>query len=134
MVMKRRVAVQSILAVGLSRLAAAAGEKTKVEEFALEFVLASALYGDLPLAEIVPEIARSGAQGLDIWGKPHGTQREELDEIGADAVAALLREHQAKLPAWPIRATAGDADPAAARGRDLGVWRDWTEGSPGRCG
>ncbi|MFM8494347.1 MAG: hypothetical protein ACKOEM_02315, partial [Planctomycetia bacterium] len=39
------------------------------------WILASALYGTFPLAEILPEVAKTGADMIDLWPKPHGTQR-----------------------------------------------------------
>lgn len=91
--MKRRRAIQALAASCLGGVAAA--DKSKV--FEIDYVLASALYGDLPLDVVVPELARAGALGLDLWGKPHGTQREELERMGIGAFAELLRRHGAKL-------------------------------------
>ncbi|MGD9748204.1 MAG: sugar phosphate isomerase/epimerase family protein, partial [Verrucomicrobiales bacterium] len=54
--------------------------------------LASALYGDMKLAEVLPEVSPAGCAGLDLWGKPHATHREEVDEMGVDAFEALLKQ------------------------------------------
>ena len=91
--MKRRRVIQALAASCLGGVRAA----ERSEAFGIDYVLASALYGDLPLDEVVPELARAGVLGLDIWGKPHGTQREELDQMGTESFAELLREHGAKL-------------------------------------
>jgi sugar phosphate isomerase/epimerase len=66
-------------------------------EFQLRYMLASCMYGYTDLAEILPEVAKVGATAIDIWPKVHGNQREQLDEIGEDAFAALLRQHQVSL-------------------------------------
>ncbi len=63
----------------------------------LKYLLASALYGDMKLEQVVPEVRPAGCAGLDIWGRRHGTHREELDEIGVEAFAALLEKHDARL-------------------------------------
>jgi sugar phosphate isomerase/epimerase len=55
-------------------------------------MLASAMYGSLSLAEILPEVKKTGATGIELWPKKHGTQREELDAIGHDQFAAMLKE------------------------------------------
>jgi hypothetical protein len=44
-------------------------------DFRLRYVLASSMFGTLPIAEILPEVARSGAVGIDLWPRPHGSQR-----------------------------------------------------------
>jgi len=63
----------------------------------LRYLLASALYGDMKLAQVLPEVGPSGSVGLDIWGKQHATHREELDEIGVDSFEALLQQRGVKL-------------------------------------
>jgi len=59
----------------------------------LNYMLASAMYGSLPLAEILPEVKKTGATGIELWPKKHGTQREEMDAIGHEKFAAMLKEH-----------------------------------------
>ena len=58
----------------------------------LNYMLASAMYGNLPLAEILPEVKKTGATSIELWPKKHGTQREEMDAIGHDQFAAMLKE------------------------------------------
>jgi sugar phosphate isomerase/epimerase len=69
----------------------------KTEAFKPNYILASPMYGYAPLAQIVPEVAKTGATHLDIWPKSHGNQREQLDEMGEAAFAALLKKHNVKL-------------------------------------
>lgn len=49
------------------------------------------------LAEILPEVAKVGSGDIDIWPKNHGSQREQLDEMGEEAFAELLRQHNVQL-------------------------------------
>lgn len=70
-----------------------------VQPFRLRHLLASALYGDLPLADILPEVAATKCDALDIWCKVHGTQREQATALGDDAFAALLKTHGVRLGA-----------------------------------
>jgi sugar phosphate isomerase/epimerase len=65
--------------------------------FKPNYILASPMYGYAPLAEIVPEVAKTGATHLDIWPKSHGNQREQLDKMGEEAFAALLKKSSVKL-------------------------------------
>lgn len=57
-------------------------------------MLASSMYGSLPLADILPEVKKGGAGGIELWPRKHGTQREELDKIGHEKFAAMLKEHE----------------------------------------
>jgi len=54
------------------------------------FILASALYGTFPLETVLPEVARSGASMVDLWPRPHGSQREEVDLLGVARVREML--------------------------------------------
>jgi sugar phosphate isomerase/epimerase len=85
--MNRRRFVQSLSAL------AAAPVMAVEETWKLNYMLASAMYGSLPLAEILPEVKKTGATGIELWPKKHGTQREEMDAMGHDRFAAMLKEH-----------------------------------------
>lgn len=67
------------------------------EPFRLRYVLSSAMYGEMPLDVILPEVAKTGSEAIDIWCKVHGNQREQIDAMGDDAFAALLAKHRVKL-------------------------------------
>jgi sugar phosphate isomerase/epimerase len=62
-----------------------------------KWILASALYGSFPLAEILPEVAKTGSGMIDLWPKPHGTQREEVDALGAYKLREMLAAQGVKL-------------------------------------
>ena len=79
-----------------ARLAAAPAGSSSTE-FQLRYVVASCMYGTLPLAEILREVRRSGAGEIDIWPRRHGDQREQIEAMGHDRFAELLEEHQVKL-------------------------------------
>ena len=61
--------------------------------FQLNYILASCMYGTLPLAEIVPEVKKIGSDRIDIWPRVHGDQREQVESMGNDAFADLLAAH-----------------------------------------
>lgn len=61
--------------------------------FELNYILASCMYGTLPLAEIIPEAKKIGSDRIDIWPRVHGDQREQVESMGNDAFAELLAAH-----------------------------------------
>jgi len=65
--------------------------------FRLRYILASSLYGTLPLEVILPEVRKTGADSIDIWPLKHGNQREQIAEMGNEKFAALLAQHNVKL-------------------------------------
>jgi sugar phosphate isomerase/epimerase len=65
--------------------------------FKLRYLLSSALYGLGRLEDILPEVAKTGAEHIDLWPRKHGDQREQAAAMGDDAFAALLEKHNVKL-------------------------------------
>ena len=63
-------------------------------KFRLNYILSSSMYGRLPLKEILPEVTKTGADTIDIWPRVHGNQREQIEEMGHEAFAKLLRSHK----------------------------------------
>lgn len=86
------LAASSLAAVSLARSAQA-----QTDTFALNYNLASCMYGELPLDVVVPEVRKIGASSIDIWPRPHGNQREQFDAMGRDAFEALLESHNVSL-------------------------------------
>lgn len=68
----------------------AAFEPAAANRWRPRYILASALYGTFPLAEILPEVVKTGATMIDLWPKPHGSQREEVEALGVDTVREML--------------------------------------------
>ncbi|WP_395751846.1 sugar phosphate isomerase/epimerase family protein [Prosthecobacter sp.] len=77
----------------LSALAAAPAFAADASPWKLNYMLASSMYGNLPLAEILPEVTKTGATSIELWPKKHATQREEMDTIGHDKFAGMLKSH-----------------------------------------
>lgn len=65
--------------------------------FSLKYMLASCLYGYAHVAEILPEVSKTGATAIDLWPMVHGSQREQLDELGEQKFAAMLAQAGVKL-------------------------------------
>ena len=70
-------------------------------KFRLKYILSSSMYGTLPLKEILPEVAKTGADTIDIWPRVHGNQREQIEDMGHDTFVKLLRNH--KTAKGPVR-------------------------------
>lgn len=66
-------------------------------EFRFNYMLASCMYGYTNVWEIIPEVARTGATAIDLWPKIHGSQREQVDEIGEQTFSTLLKRWKVEL-------------------------------------
>jgi len=55
------------------------------------------MYGKTDIGRILGELRKTGAEHIDVWPLVHGDQREQIEKIGLDAFAALLRQHRVKL-------------------------------------
>ncbi len=88
---------QFLQSLALAAAAPLAGRAAAGEPFRLRYILSSAMYGEMPLDVILPEVAKTGSEAIDIWCKVHGNQREQIDAMGDDAFAALLAKHRVKL-------------------------------------
>lgn len=73
------------------------GFAAESDGFTLRYILRGCMYGYTALAETVPEVRKTAATSIDIWPKVHGNQREQLDEMGEEAFAALLKKHDVTL-------------------------------------
>ncbi len=65
--------------------------------FKLRYIVASSMYGRMKLSEILPEVRKAGADYIDIWPEGHANQREQVEEIGNQQFAAMLKRHRVKL-------------------------------------
>jgi sugar phosphate isomerase/epimerase len=90
----RRVFLQTLVAGAVAPVISRAARRP---DFRLRYILSSAMYGEMPLDVILPEVAKTGCEAIDIWCRVHGNQREQITEMGDDAFMKLLRKHQVKL-------------------------------------
>src|SRR5688500_11125706 len=93
--MKRRIFLKNAL-LGAAGAGIAHADAAK-PAFQLNYLLGSAMYGDLPLATVIEETPKTGATQIDVWPRKHGTQREQMDEMGHEKVMELLAKHGVKL-------------------------------------
>ncbi|QDU10593.1 sugar phosphate isomerase/epimerase family protein [Gimesia aquarii] len=87
----------SALSAGLVGNVFAAGTDGNQKPFQLNYIVASCMYGTLPLETILQETPKTGAQYLEIWAKRHGNQREQIDELGIDKTKQLFNKYKVKL-------------------------------------
>ena len=93
--LSRRAWMSSATAVmGTASLAV---EDSATNHWRPNYILSSALYGTATLPEILPEVAKTGATSIDLWPRPHGTQREEIESRGVEQVQQLLEKHDVRL-------------------------------------
>lgn len=81
------------VAVGL----APASLQSKDNSFRLKYIVASSMYGRMKLSEILPEVRKAGAEYIDIWPEGHANQREQVEDMGHQQFAAMLKQHRVKL-------------------------------------
>jgi len=87
-----KAAAGTAFTVAMSRASAA-----QDTVFSLRYNLASSMFGELTLDEILPEASRIGANTIDIWPRPHGNQREQWDAMGDNAFVTLLKTYGVQL-------------------------------------
>ncbi len=68
--------------------------------FKLRYVLSTNQYGTLPIQDIVPEVKRASYEGLDVWAGRWGNQREQIDYLGHEKFAAILKQHGVKVSCY----------------------------------
>lgn len=67
------------------------------QEWALRYVMSSAMYGNMLLDEVLAEVKKTGSESIDIWRKVHATHREQISKVGDEAFQKLLEKHQTKM-------------------------------------
>jgi sugar phosphate isomerase/epimerase len=96
--LSRRQALSGMLtSLGAAALSRSSLTADSARRFEPRYIIGSSMYGYTPLAEILPEVRKSGATAIDIWPKSHGNQREQLDELGEKQFAKLLQDHDVSL-------------------------------------
>jgi len=93
----RRAFCAGVASLPLVRVIGAAEPKPTSAPLRLRYVLASSMYGTTKLDAIAPEVAKCGAEGLDLWPRPHGDQREQAELMGRPRLEALLAKHKTRL-------------------------------------
>lgn len=91
-------ATAGLTAAALEPLIATQARAQNAElRFSLKHILATSLFGTEKLATILPLCKAIGISVIDLWPKIHGSQREELTEMGEDRFLSLLQQHDVTL-------------------------------------
>ncbi len=93
----RRQFCKRLAIAPLAASIAAAPKPSNERTFKLRYIVASSMYGRLKLSEILPEIRKAGAGYVDIWPEGHANQREQIEEMGHNQFATMLKQHRVKL-------------------------------------
>jgi sugar phosphate isomerase/epimerase len=67
------------------------------DSFILNYMVGSSMFGELPLSDILPSVVKTGSNAIDIWPRAHGNQREQMEAMGHEAFAAVLKQHKVQL-------------------------------------
>lgn len=96
------------LAVG-SAVAGIAPAFLRGEEnpFRLNYIVASSMYGRLPLGDVLAEVGKTDAEHIDIWPQRHANHREQIETMGHQEFAAMLKRHKVKVGILTHRASKG---------------------------
>ena len=70
--------------------------RAELEQLKIRYVLSSAMYGEMKLDDILPEVSKAGCEAIDIWCKVHGNQREQISEMGYARAKDLFDKHKVK--------------------------------------
>jgi sugar phosphate isomerase/epimerase len=65
--------------------------------FKLRYIVASSMYGRMKLSQILPKVRKTAAGFIDIWPEHHANQREQIEEMGHQKFASMLKHHRVKL-------------------------------------
>ncbi len=55
------------------------------------------MYGRMKLADVLGEVGRTGAEYIDIWPEGHANHREQIEAMGRQEFATMLKQHRARL-------------------------------------
>ena len=67
------------------------------QPFRLNYILASSMYGRLPIADVLAEVRKTGAESIDIWPEQHANHREQIEDMGREKFAELLRREGVRV-------------------------------------
>ncbi len=95
--MKRRNFIKTVAGAAAPAWTAATNTANAADGFKFKYIVGSSMFGELPLSEIFPLMSEMKTEYIDIWPRKHGNQREQVEEMGHDKFAAMLKQNGVKL-------------------------------------
>ena len=95
--MKRRNFIKTVAGAAAPAWMAATDTARAADGFKFRYIVGSSMFGELPLSDILPLMPKMKTEHIDIWPRRHGNQREQVEEMGHDKFAAMLKENGVKL-------------------------------------
>lgn len=92
----RRQAIRAISATAAVPLLAP-HIASAANKLSLEYIVASSMYGKLPLADVLAQVPKTDSNLIDIWPHVHANHREQIEEMGHEKFMALLAENNVRL-------------------------------------
>ena len=77
-------------------LSAISSLRADLDQLKIRYILSSAMYGEMKLDDILPEVSKAGCEAIDIWCKVHGNQREQISEMGYTRAKELFDQYKVK--------------------------------------
>lgn len=93
----RRQFLKAGMVSALGAAAAPGAHAAPAGPLRLQYILASSLYGRLPLEEVLLQVRKTGASHIDLWPEVHANHREQMEALGRERFAALLEKHGVRL-------------------------------------
>lgn len=87
----------------MSLIAALVANQTKlaalnvIPSFKLRYILGSSMYGRMPLNKVLSEVHNTGARHIDVWPENHANHREQIEKMGHEQFAEMLKQYQVEL-------------------------------------
>ena len=67
------------------------------QTFRLRYIVGSSMYGRMALEDVLSEVRSTGAKHIDIWPEHHANHREQIEKMGHERFAEMLKQYQVEL-------------------------------------
>lgn len=93
----RRAFLRCTTVAGLAAMLPPGSASAVAVSWRPKYIVGSCMYGSIYLGDILPEVSKCGSAHLDLWPKPHGNQREQLDGLGEERFVGMLEKYGVQL-------------------------------------
>ncbi len=83
----------AVLVAGQAKLAVS----QDAQSFQLRYIVGSSMYGRMAISDVLSEVRNAGAICIDIWPEHHANHREQIETMGHEQFAAMLKQYQVEL-------------------------------------